>query len=69
MTRDHIYKPRSVPAPKRIRRVRHVSAYINEDDYQKVKELAGSRPVSEYLRILIRDNIHKHYGTMSKEIE
>ncbi len=61
--------PRPESVPKRIRRVRHVSAYINEDDYQKVKELAGSRPVSEYLRILIRDNIHKHYGTMSKEIE
>lgn len=62
------YVPKSVPAPKRIRRTKYVSAYINEDDYQKVKELAGNRPVSEYLRILIRDNVYKHYGTISKEI-
>lgn len=64
---DHIYKPRSVPAPRHSRRSKYISTYLTEDDYLKVKEVACNKSVSEYLRILIRDDIYKHYGTFSEE--
>ena len=67
MIYDHIYIPRSVPAQKRSRRSKYISTYLTEDDYLKVKELACNKSVSEYLRILIRDDIYKHYGTFSEE--